>query len=397
MATSDLPAAVIQFCRKLLFGSVIFAFSFLFLECGARAILFVADQFNPYYLTFGFVPDGGLDFKSFKGKGYRKFSPSTYKYQKHQDETIQIKINALGFRGAYDPEIPKPPETYRVVILGESSTFGFYNRDHETFPFYLEQKLREAYPLKHVEVLNMGIPHAAMENISALAEAELAALEPNLVVLYAGCNDATKISSEAEMKNSYRFKDWLLERSVAWRWAYPSLKAVYYSLTMDLGVDIAGLPHLRTPLRLKSRLIEEIRRKIFIRYMSNVEKLVGMARELNVPILLTSQSYTLHYEAEAETKNQWMPYAREVEIIKHKYESRKILWAVEATLLIHSDLMEGLKKIASNGARVYYVDGIAALDPLRDEMLSHVHLSSKANQRLAGAFSDFILENHLIS
>ncbi len=69
-----------------------------------------------------------------------------------------VGINEQGFRGRNFG--PKSPGVVRVVTLGASSTFGFYNRDHETYPHQLEQVLNERCDSQHFEVLNLGIPHS---------------------------------------------------------------------------------------------------------------------------------------------------------------------------------------------------------------------------------------------
>lgn len=66
---------------------------------------------------------------------------------------VGVRINSLGLRG---PEISaqKPEGTRRVLILGDSYTFGVYVADEEVYPRVLERLLRDAG--SQVEVLNAG-------------------------------------------------------------------------------------------------------------------------------------------------------------------------------------------------------------------------------------------------
>jgi len=54
----------------------------------------------------------------------------------------------------------------RVVTLGASSTFGFHNRDDQTYPRQLENLLnQEARGSTRYEVINLGIPHLTSDEI----------------------------------------------------------------------------------------------------------------------------------------------------------------------------------------------------------------------------------------
>ena len=75
---------------------------------------------------------------------YSKYLPGQFK--RNRDEYGQlndISINNRGFRGR-DISSDKPSGVFRVVTLGASSTFGYRNRDQETYPHYLEQYLNRA-------------------------------------------------------------------------------------------------------------------------------------------------------------------------------------------------------------------------------------------------------------
>src|SRR5262245_15443579 len=67
---------------------------------------------------------------------------------------IHIKINSLGFRGDEFPRV-KPPNTFRIVVLGASTTFNSEVSSNEaTWPARLQEKLRQAFPGRNIEVIN---------------------------------------------------------------------------------------------------------------------------------------------------------------------------------------------------------------------------------------------------
>jgi hypothetical protein len=76
--------------------------------------------------------------------------------EKTSEWDIDIRINSNGLR---DREIPyeKPKGTYRVLVLGDSQTFGQGVEAEETYAKVLERSLAERMPGK-VEVVNTGVP-----------------------------------------------------------------------------------------------------------------------------------------------------------------------------------------------------------------------------------------------
>ena len=82
---------------------------------------------------------------------------------------INIHINSLGFRG---DEITreKPHHTVRIACLGASTTFcAEVSSNHQTWPYLLQQKLRQAYPGVNIEVVNGAVGgYVAADNLKNL-------------------------------------------------------------------------------------------------------------------------------------------------------------------------------------------------------------------------------------
>lgn len=97
-----------------------------------------------------------------------------------------VNIDMYGFRHTGQIELPKPEGTYRIFVLGGSTVFGSGVTDEQTLPAYLESLFDLEY---EVEVINAGINGATSfgEKYVAL---NLQMLEPDLVVIYDGNNDA---------------------------------------------------------------------------------------------------------------------------------------------------------------------------------------------------------------
>lgn len=95
--------------------------------------------------------------------------------------------NALGFRGE-EIEIPKPESTYRIVMIGGSTTYSQAEDNRDTYPYQLENILHEK-EFTTVEVINAGVgSYTSLESIINL-QARILSLDPDMVIIYHGIND----------------------------------------------------------------------------------------------------------------------------------------------------------------------------------------------------------------
>lgn len=82
---------------------------------------------------------------------------------------------------------PKPTETFRLFVLGESAAMGFPS-PRFGFPRVLEIILREGFPGKNIEVLNVAMAGINSHAVRRIAK-ECAQLEPDAFVIYLGNNE----------------------------------------------------------------------------------------------------------------------------------------------------------------------------------------------------------------
>jgi lysophospholipase L1-like esterase len=102
---------------------------------------------------------------------------------------IRMKINSMGFR---DDEIPedKQENEIRILILGDSITWGDYLQAEETYVEQLEQMLRDSYPAHTIEAINAGIGDIGIsEEIDVLLETGLS-VWPDIVIVSFYLNDS---------------------------------------------------------------------------------------------------------------------------------------------------------------------------------------------------------------
>lgn len=137
----------------------------------------------------------------------------------------RITINQLGFRGP-DLNMPKPQETFRIALLGNSVTFGFGLPAQETFAGRLRDRLhRQSFrsperSAGQVELFNAGVVGYSSWQGRKLYERSVRPCEPDLVVAMFGYNDHhSALESDAE-KHSRRHLHSLLgfvQRTAAFR------------------------------------------------------------------------------------------------------------------------------------------------------------------------------------
>jgi hypothetical protein len=105
---------------------------------------------------------------------------------------IPFRVSAQGFRSP-EVAIPKPAGTRRVVVLGDSVTWGAGVREEETFSHRLEVALRSAVACP-VDVVDTGVSgYGSVEELDVL-EHEGLGFEPDVVLVYHIENDNTVIS-----------------------------------------------------------------------------------------------------------------------------------------------------------------------------------------------------------
>lgn len=71
---------------------------------------------------------------------------------------VPVHVNSLGFRDSRDYSVEKPPNTFRILVMGDSVTFGHGALSDTTYPYLLEQRLKEWRADTNWEVWNLGVP-----------------------------------------------------------------------------------------------------------------------------------------------------------------------------------------------------------------------------------------------
>ncbi len=91
-------------------------------------------------------------------------------------------LNLDGFRGPRFAK-HKTPALYRILSVGDSTTFGVNVEWDRTYTYLLQKRLERRRP---VEILNAGMPGTAMWQQRMFVEKTFAGFQPDLVIWYTG-------------------------------------------------------------------------------------------------------------------------------------------------------------------------------------------------------------------
>jgi lysophospholipase L1-like esterase len=110
---------------------------------------------------------------------------------------VDVKINSQGLRD-YEYALPKPADTYRIMLLGDSTTLGWGVRLEDTAAKVLERQLNESGPVsgKRFEVLNAGVGNYDTVQEVTYYETRGRAFQPDLVILVYFINDPEPVPIE---------------------------------------------------------------------------------------------------------------------------------------------------------------------------------------------------------
>lgn len=107
-------------------------------------------------------------------------------YLSHRD--VPMRINGHGFRDR-ELQVPKPEDEIRILVLGDSITWGDYLPAEEVYVERLEARLR-ALDIPRVEVINAGVGDMGLRGEVDLLIDRGLAVEPDVVVVGFYLNDS---------------------------------------------------------------------------------------------------------------------------------------------------------------------------------------------------------------
>jgi lysophospholipase L1-like esterase len=270
-----------------------------------------------------------------------------------------LRINNKGFRGADIPDVKG--DTYRIVALGESTTFGAtLLPGDKPWPEILEDMIRERLkPRRPVQVINAGIPALTLRDNLRRLPIEILPLKPDMIISYHGVNGFSMLNSAIPplgapkapafqprplklLANAeYGIKVRLFRRSLASR-AAPSGAASAAPLESD--------------------------------YAQAYRQLIGVARTNQIRVVLANFSMAVNPQSKADV------------VAFYRAGFPSVYWQIQANLM-HSLLIRG---VAEEAPDVLFVDTQRNLDGDHSKFIDLIHFTQEGRVQLADNIFDGI-------
>ena len=282
-----------------------------------------------------------------------------------------IGVNSLGFRGP-EVEAPKPPGTVRIAFLGGSTTFcAEVSADDRTWPALVTARLAAEAAPRPVDHVNAGAPGFSTKHSIVNLRRRVAALDPDVIVIYHATNDLNLDSMEAAEAEGVFSGDaerssWLAERSVAWYLVEKNVR-----IRMRAQVEDAIL----------RASASELSEAFAARLDVLLEEAKGVA---DVVALCTFQVRARRDQGEAErrgalrTSLYYMPYMDPEALLDGFEEYNRTL----------------REAAARHGVLLVETDG--ALPGDREHFVDSVHLTDRGAEALAGRVADELLASERV-
>ncbi len=266
-----------------------------------------------------------------------------------------LSVNSLGFRGKEFPR--EKGNAYRIVALGESTTFGItLTPGDQTWPELLEQMIRQRLKLgRPVQIINAGIPGYRLDQSLERFRRDILPLKPDMVISYHGINGFKMLKNALPPLPGARppaYKD----RPVR------LLADVEYRLKLATFQD----RHAPEPAPRMTRLADPMATP----YAKLYRQLVKLTATNHIRLVLATFSMAVNAQSDPDV----------VRFYQAGYP--RAAWQVQANIL-HSEIV---RQIAAQHSEVTLVDTHPHLDGDHDKFIDLVHFDAEGRHQLAKTF-----------
>ncbi|HEV3339128.1 MAG TPA: GDSL-type esterase/lipase family protein [Pirellulales bacterium] len=275
-----------------------------------------------------------------------------------KSSVYQISINSLGLRG---PEITrsKPEGVRRIVLVGESSAFGYLVSDGQEAARLLEKELRERG--HNVEVANGAVPgYNLFQSVVRFREV-LAPLEPDLVIAYLGWNDLPYVVSDEPAADRFR------RRSVADAWERLLGHSTLYGFVV---YRLWGGPVRMVPADFADSGVTPAGERQFL---ENLAALASEVEQTGAELVICAQATAAHPSVAADLRPALGP------------DEVKQARAIELGGWLHRTLADFAAE-----RHLAFIDAYSKIPPTAKMLGDYVHLTARGERRLAQLWTEAI-------
>ncbi|MFN0157725.1 MAG: tetratricopeptide repeat protein [Bacteroidota bacterium] len=188
---------------------------------------------------------------------------------------------------------PKPTGTFRIFCLGGSTTVGYPYWYNGSFSSFLRDRLRQLFPDRTIEVINVGMTATNSFTVNDMAE-ELVDNEPDLFIVYDGHNEfygALGVSSN-ESPAKARWITRLYLKAIHLK-TFILVRAIYNGIRSAISPDVEEKPGATMMEKLAAGKFipynSQLYRDGLDTYRANLDELRTLCEEHAIPLLLGSQ------------------------------------------------------------------------------------------------------------
>lgn len=212
--------------------------------------------------------------------------------------------NSQGYRGD-EITIPKPQDTFRIVAIGSSVTYGTFLPSEDAYPSQLEKILRDEDGYQHIEVINAGVGGYTSWEYLAELRFRILDLQPDLIIIYEATNDVTlrlidpKYYTGMNLTRVWNDNAQLeLPTSTLYRWIATRFNWMEDPNQMALKEHLSVPDYIQTcftdgpycdELKMTKRELFQTNKPIY--YERNMRDLVELARANGVAVVFSSWAY----------------------------------------------------------------------------------------------------------
>ncbi|MFC1631621.1 hypothetical protein ACFL1I_03855 [Candidatus Omnitrophota bacterium] len=199
--------------------------------------------------------------------------------------SINIEINSLGLRDR-EFSLEKGPGVSRILVLGDSMTFGSCVDNDQTYPKYLEKLLNmNAVDNQKYEVINAGVFAWGLNQEYNYLKSQGIRLNPDLIIVGVYTNDVedayrAKVNSALPLSPRFPFKKFVAEYS----YFYKFLRVYYDIALLKLGLRFPAAM-FTSPADILNQNCPERLQLTFDQAKQEMLKIRDLARENNARII----------------------------------------------------------------------------------------------------------------
>ncbi len=265
----------VTYKKQIMFFLILFLVIIISVEFGARTFEFIHPYcMFPYKDAFNDADWYNLRWVCFDSRAVEWIEDPILLHAPNQSFTT-ININNVGFRGP-DISNEKPMGTYRIFVVGGSTTFGYgSSNDHTTIPGYIQEEFQNNKKFKNIEVINAGIGHATSFEEKYLIQNIIADLSPDMIIIYDGWNDGgyRKINGMVPVgivdtdPDPFKFKN------------YPFYRTPFVIWQNFINDDIQNMIDIKSQ---KTVVTPEIKKTVTDLWKQNIEEICKTQKEKGI-------------------------------------------------------------------------------------------------------------------